>query len=179
MVDPASNLRAGGDIRGVRHDRPHHVLRHARTLTHIQYSLSFYIQIGMVAGFILAFLFLSKNKLDSRRRLSEDLIENFIDQKDSILTTQNADAIDNNKEAQKKHYKLSYMFGRLMKSKMYLVGTFTMAVILYVSTGIQFWLTDYYINVLGFAKERVFAAYAIVSVTGPTSGAGFGNLCLI
>jgi hypothetical protein len=71
------------------------------------------------------------------------------------------------------------MFGRLMKSKMYLVGTFTMAVILYVSTGIQFWLTDYYINVLGFAKERVFAAYAIVSVTGPTSGAGFGNLCLI
>ncbi len=37
-----------------------------------------------------------------------------------------------------------------MKSKMYLVGTFTMSAILYVSTGIQFWLTKYYIDVLGF-----------------------------
>ena len=71
------------------------------------------------------------------------------------------------------------MFGRLMKSRMYLVGTFTMAVILYVSTGIQFWLTDYYVNVLGFSSESVFIAYAIVSVTGPTSGAGFGNELLI
>ena len=42
------------------------------------------------------------------------------------------------------------MFCRLVKSKMYLVGTFTMAVILYVSTGIQFWLTKYFVEVLGF-----------------------------
>lgn len=53
----------------------------------------------MVAGFILAFLFLSKSKLDSRRRLSEDLTENFVDQRDSIITDQNNDVknIDNDK----------------------------------------------------------------------------------
>lgn len=39
------------------------------------YFLSFYIQIGLVACFILAFLFLSHKKLDSRRRLSEDMID--------------------------------------------------------------------------------------------------------
>lgn len=39
---------------------------------------------------------------------------------------------------------------KLLKSKMYLVGTLTMVIILFVSTGIQFWLTDYFINVLHF-----------------------------
>jgi sugar phosphate permease len=62
-----------------------------------------------------------------------------------------------------------------MKSKMYLVGTFTMAVILYVSTGIQFWLTNYLIEVLHFDQQSVFIAYAIVSFTGPTTGCGFGT----
>lgn len=71
------------------------------------------------------------------------------------------------------------MIGRLMKSKMYLVGTFTMAVILYVSTGIQFWLTKYFIEVLGFPDSQVFIGYAIISVTGPTSGCAFGTFPVI
>ena len=70
---------------------------------------------------------------------------------------------------------MGMMIKKLAKSKMYLVGTFTMSVILYVSTGIQFWLTKYYIDVLHFEEGKVFIAYAIVSVTGPTSGAGFGT----
>jgi len=37
------------------------------------------------------------------------------------------------------------MICKLARSKMYLVGTFTMSVMLYVSTGIQFWLTKYLI----------------------------------
>ncbi len=71
------------------------------------------------------------------------------------------------------------MFCKLMKSKMYLVGTFTMAVILYVSTGVQFWLTNYFIEVLGFDQNAVFIAYAIVSFTGPTTGCAFGNFRVI
>lgn len=59
------------------------------------------------------------------------------------------------------------MIKKLFKSKMYLVGTFTMAVILYVSTGIQFWLTKYFIDVLHFDESDVFIAYAVVSFTGP------------
>ena len=71
------------------------------------------------------------------------------------------------------------MLCHLMKSKMYLVGAFSMAVILYVSTGIQFWLTKYFIDVLGYEAKSVFIAYVIVTVTGPTSGAGFGmSFCL-
>ena len=71
------------------------------------------------------------------------------------------------------------MICRLAKSKMYLVGTFTMAVILYVSTGIQFWLTKYFIEVLGFEESKVFISYAIVSVSGPTTGCAMGNYWLI
>ena len=61
---------------------------------------------------------------------------------------------------------------------MYFVGTMTMSIILFVSTGIQFWLTDYFINVLKFEREQVNIAYAVVSLTGPTSGCGFGGFIL-
>jgi hypothetical protein len=54
-----------------------------------------------------------------------------------------------------------------------------MAVILYVSTGVQFWLTKYFIEVLHFEESTVFIAYAIVSFTGPTTGCGFGTFCII
>lgn len=67
------------------------------------------------------------------------------------------------------------MMKKLIQSKMYLVGTLTMSVILFVSTGVQFWLTDYFINVLHFDREKVHIAYAIVSITGPTSGCAYGG----
>lgn len=67
------------------------------------------------------------------------------------------------------------MICKLAKSKMYLVGTFTMAVILYVSTGIQFWLTKYFTDVLKFDSDQVYIAYAVVSITGPTTGCAFGG----
>ena len=71
------------------------------------------------------------------------------------------------------------MICKLVKSKMYLVGTFTMAVILYVSTGIQFWLTKYFTDVLGFEESKVYIGYAVVSLTGPTLGCAFGIYVLI
>lgn len=64
---------------------------------------------------------------------------------------------------------------KLSQSRMYIVGTLTMSIILFVSTGIQFWLTDYFINVLHFDRAKVNIAYAVVSLTGPTLGAGFGG----
>lgn len=54
------------------------------------YAVSFYIQIGVVAAFIFAFLFLSQKKLDSRRRLSEDLQSGLMeDQNDTVITDTN------------------------------------------------------------------------------------------
>ena len=58
---------------------------------------------------------------------------------------------------------------------MYLIAILTMSVMLFVSTGIQFWMTNYFIEVLHFKRESVNIAYAVVSITGPTLGAGFGT----
>lgn len=80
------------------------------------------------------------------------MTEPFNDLKrDSIITDSPASPPSNeNTQGTARNYDLKYMFCHLMKSRMYLVGTFSMAVILYVSTGIQFWLTKYFIDVLGF-----------------------------
>lgn len=53
-----------------------------------------------------------------------------------------------NAAERKKKYEFFEMAKHLIRSKMYIVGTLTMSVILFVSTGIQFWLTDYFIRVL-------------------------------
>lgn len=71
------------------------------------------------------------------------------------------------------------MLCHLMRSKMYLVGAFGMAIAFYVSTGAQFWLTKYFIDVLGIEKKKVLIAFAIVSVTGPTLGVIFGIFVFI
>jgi hypothetical protein len=57
---------------------------------------------------------------------------------------------------------------------MYLIAILTMSVMLFVSTGVQFWMTSYFIEVLKFERLHVNIAYAVVSITGPTLGAGFG-----
>lgn len=62
---------------------------------------------------------------------------------------------------------------------MYLVGAFSMAVTFYVATGAQFWLTKYFIDVLGFEEKSVLLAFSIVSITGPTSGVIFGIISSI
>jgi len=54
-----------------------------------------------------------------------------------------------------------------------------MAVILYVSTGVQFWLTNYFIEVLLFDRDMVFIVYATISITGPTTGCAFGIFSII
>ena len=62
---------------------------------------------------------------------------------------------------------------------MYLVGAFGIAIAFYSSTGAQFWLTKYFIDVLGFDEKSVLIAFAFVSVTGPTLGVIFGILLSI
>ena len=54
-----------------------------------EFKLSFYIQVGLVTCFIVAFLFLSNKKLDSRRKFSEELSEAMLDfAHDSLVTTE-------------------------------------------------------------------------------------------
>lgn len=145
------------------------------------YFVSFYIQIAVVAFFIIALSFVPKEKLDCRREEDHQdetfmdsipiVRENLVDAE--IVGPNTTDSILHHKKSKKYNY--FSMMKKLLKSKMYLVGTLTMAVILFVSTGIQFWLTDYFTFVLNFDRRSVNIAYAVVSITGPTSGCGFGG----
>ena len=58
---------------------------------------------------------------------------------------------------------------------MYIIAILTMSIMLFVSTGIQFWMTNYFTEVLHFSQTQVNIAYAVVSITGPTLGAVFGK----
>lgn len=54
----------------------------------MQFKLSFFIQVGLVTIFIIGFLFLSNQKLDSRRKLSEELTDAMLDYAhDSLVTS--------------------------------------------------------------------------------------------
>ena len=54
----------------------------------MQFKLSFFIQVGLVTVFIIGFLFLSNQKLDSRRKLSEELTDAMLDYAhDSLVTS--------------------------------------------------------------------------------------------
>lgn len=67
------------------------------------------------------------------------------------------------------------MLKKLFRSKMYVVSTISMSVILFVSTGIQYWLPDYFMNIRHFDRNIVNIAFSVVSMTAPTSGCGFGG----
>lgn len=79
-------------------------------------------------------------------------MEPLIGEQRASLLTSDRGSVAMTEAEKKKKYEFMDMAKKLIKSKMYIVGTMTMSVILFVSTGIQFWLTDYYINVLGFDR---------------------------
>lgn len=45
----------------------------------------------------------------------------------------------------------------------------------FVVTGIQFWASDYLLNVMNIQPSLVFPTYAITTVTGPTLGVVMGG----
>ena len=45
----------------------------------------------------------------------------------------------------------------------------------FVVTGIQFWFSDYMITEIGVEKQKVFAWFGIVSITGPILGVFIGG----
>jgi hypothetical protein len=57
-------------------------------------------------------------------------------------------------------------------------GVFTFSVLLFVSTGIQFWMTNYFITVLAVPRTVVNVGFVAISVTAPTLGTVFGGLLL-
>jgi sugar phosphate permease len=46
----------------------------------------------------------------------------------------------------------------------------------FIITGIQFWVSDYLMNVLNVSQETVFIAFAVSCVSGPTIGVIVGGV---
>ncbi|KAL4453133.1 hypothetical protein ABPG74_015364 [Tetrahymena malaccensis] len=64
----------------------------------------------------------------------------------------------------------------LWKSKIYVASLLTIALLYFVVTGIQFWMSDYFRVVLKADENLVFGTYSFVSLTGPTLGVIFGGI---
>ncbi|EAR86984.1 MFS transporter (macronuclear) [Tetrahymena thermophila SB210] len=64
----------------------------------------------------------------------------------------------------------------LWRSKIYVAALLTIALLYFVVTGIQFWMSDYFREVLKADEKLVFGTYSFVSLTGPTLGVIFGGI---
>ncbi len=63
----------------------------------------------------------------------------------------------------------------LIGNKIYLFTMMSICCLLFIITGIQFWITDYMIEILKVDKSKVYVTFAIVCITAPTLGVIFGG----
>ncbi len=63
----------------------------------------------------------------------------------------------------------------LLRSPIFITMTLGLAALFFVVTGIQFWITEYLIRVVGAPTASVLGAFAATSATGPTVGVFFGG----
>jgi Na+/melibiose symporter-like transporter len=61
--------------------------------------------------------------------------------------------------------------GILVKNKTYICLVLALSLLWFVITDIQFWISNYYENVLGVSQQRVAIAFSVVCIFCPTSGA--------
>lgn len=58
-----------------------------------------------------------------------------------------------------------------MKNFQFLFTMLATCVLFYVISGILFWTTDYFTDVIGVSKDKVTVAFGLTSITGPVLGA--------
>ena len=46
----------------------------------------------------------------------------------------------------------------------------------FLTTGIQFWITDYWVQIMSVEKSTAYIYFAVCAVTGPVAGVIFGGL---
>ena len=57
-----------------------------------------------------------------------------------------------------------------MKNKVFCYFCGSISGLFFVITGIQYWITDYWITVLGVPDTIVFMSFSIISITAPILG---------
>lgn len=64
---------------------------------------------------------------------------------------------------------------QLLSNKIYVFTIISISACYFVVTGVQFWATDYLLNVLNVKGPTVFTAYATTVLTAPTLGVAGGG----
>jgi len=63
----------------------------------------------------------------------------------------------------------------VLSNPYYLLLCLALTFLYYIITGIQFWISDYWINTLKVPEEVVFISFGIISITGPVLGVVVGG----
>ena len=63
----------------------------------------------------------------------------------------------------------------LIKNKKYIFTMFGISCMLFIVTGIQFWISDYMQEVLGISRNYVYVIYSIICISAPTLGVLLGG----
>ena len=63
----------------------------------------------------------------------------------------------------------------LMRSKVFVYLSCALAALYFVVTGIQFWITLFFLECIGGNPNAILASFSVVSATGPTFGVIFGG----
>lgn len=63
----------------------------------------------------------------------------------------------------------------MMTCGSYLASLVVLTTLFLVISGLQYWITDYVISVLGHEKETAFLVYIIVGAMGPILGVAFSG----
>ena len=59
----------------------------------------------------------------------------------------------------------------LLKNKAYSLLTFSLSLFFFISTNIQFWMSDYLVTINKVKYNTVVIVFAVVCITGPILGA--------
>ena len=74
-------------------------------------------------------------------------------------------------KADKENVSTFETFKTILHNKCFVSYSISLALVYFVSTNIQFWMTDYIVTVIGADKKNAYACFMIVCITAPTSGA--------
>lgn len=85
--------------------------------------------------------------------------------------------IKQSKSSTMSYSKLTYCqkLKNIMCNGTFLLVLMTLTILFYIVTGIQYWVTDYMLNILKQEKTVVFICYAVVTITGPVLGTIVGG----
>lgn len=156
------------------------------------WKIGFYFQCVALIISICAFLF-SPDKLFSRNYKRTNITRNLISQNINPTTTLykqlgviNGDKynsicdfsiyiINDEDEEKEKNFNIFITVAHLWNNKIYKYTLSGICCLLFIITGIEFWITNYMHIVLHQELEKVFFTFSIVCITAPTLGVLVGG----